>query len=309
MISLCNAIKVSTVFYTQIYTHTLAQTHTEHQPTPSTSPTMPFPPANPPEGTTSSPPPPPPLGGTTSTPLPPHGGTTSSPPPPPVDTPATEPLDVEYIITICVPAGLGVIVIIAVLGFAGCVTVCCVRRKRCKQHCQVENLERKADKLEKEVSKLVKHLSSNTAKRRKQEDLIDDKRQQIDRLRNQATAQRRENYRIANELREKANRIRTEVTELHNSNLKKQKREKAIKAQEKEIKSLRKQASIVSDAGEDDVDGDAELDRGEDDENVFDATCRSTTNPHANGRTNYATVDGSTHIEIPEEVLFKESCL
>jgi len=174
MISLCNAIKVSTVFYTQIYTHTLAQTHTEHQPTPSTSPTMPFPPANPPEGTTSSPPPPPPLGGTTSTPLPPHGGTTSSPPPPPVDTPATEPLDVEYIITICVPAV--VIVIIAVLGFAGCVTVCCLWRRRGKQHCQVKKLERKADKLEKEVDKLVKHSSNNIAKRRQQEDRINDKK-------------------------------------------------------------------------------------------------------------------------------------
>jgi len=258
---------------------------------------MPFPTANPPEGTSSSPPP---------------GGTTSSPPPPPVDTPSTpptEPLDVEYIITVCVPAGLGVIVIIAVLGFTGCVTVCCVRRKCCKQRCQAENLESKADKLEKEVSKLVKHLSSNTAKRRKQEDLIDDKRQQINRLRNQATDQRRENYRIANELRERANRIQTEVTELQNSNLKKREREKVIKAKEKEIKSLRKQASVLSDAGEDDVDGDAELDRGEDDENECDATCRSSTNPHANGRTDYATVDGSVHIEIPEEVLFKESCL
>jgi len=255
--------------------------------------------ANPPEGTTSSPPPPPPPGGTISTPPPPPGDTT--PPPPPSrgtpSTPATGPLDVEYIITICVPAGLGVIVIIAVLGFTGCVTVCCVRRRR---HCQIE---RKADKLKKEVNELVKHLSNNTAKRRIQEALIDDKRHQIDRLQNQA----RENYRIANELREKANRIQTEVTELHNSNLKKRKREKVIKAKEKEIKSLLKQASILS--GEDYVDGDAELDRGEDDENVFDATCRSTTNPHANGRTDYATVDGSIHIEIPEEVLFKESCL
>jgi len=272
---------------------------------------MPSPAANPPEGTSASPPPPP--GGTTSTP--PHGGSTSSPPPPPVDTPSTpvtEPLDVEYIITVCVPAGLGVIVIVAVLGFAGCVTVCCVRRKHCKQRCQVENLERKADKLEKEVSKLVKHLSNNTAKRRKQEDLIDDKRQQINCLRNQATDQRRENYRIANELREKANKLQTEVTELHNSNLKKQEREKVIKAKEKEIKSLRKQASVLSDAGEDDVDGDVEefkLNRGEDDENVFDATCRSTTNPHAIGGTDYEIVDGSIHIEILEEVLFKESCL
>jgi len=255
---------------------------------------MPSPAANPPEGTTSTPPPPPP-GGTTSTPPPPHGGTTP--------TPATGPLDVEYIITVCVPAGLGVIVIIAVLVFAGCVTVCCVRRRR-QRHCQIE---RKADNLKKEVNELVEHLSNNTAKRRIQKALIDDKRQQIDRLQNQATDQRRENYRIANELREKANRIRTEVTELHNSNLKKRKREKVIKAKEKEIKSLLKQASILS--GEDYVDGDAELDRGEDDENVFDATCRSTTNPHANGRTNYATVDGSIHIEIPEEVLFKESCL
>ena len=108
-------------------------------------------------------------------------------------------------------------------------------------------------------------------------------------------------------MREKANRKQTEVTELHNSNLKKRKREKVIKAKEKEIKSLRKQASVLSDAGEDDVDGDAELDRGEDDENASDATCRSRTNPHANGRTDY--VDGSIHIEIPEEVLFKESCL
>ena len=332
MTSLCNASTVSTLF-THKYIHTLAQTHTERQPTPSTSPTMPFPTANPPEGTTSSPPPPPP-GGTTSTPLPPHEGTTSSPPPPPGDTtsppppppggttssplpphegttsspppppsggmpstPATEPLDVEYIITICVPAGLGVIVIIAVLGFTGCVTVCCVRRRR---HCQIE---RKADKLKKEVNELVEHLSNNTAKRRIQEALIDDKRQQIDCLQNQA----RENYRIANELREKANRIQTEVTELYNSNLKKRKREKVIKAKEKEIKSLLKQASILS--GEDYVDGDVELDRGEDEENVFDATCRSRTNPHANGRTDYATVDGSIHIEIPEEVLFKESCL
>ena len=191
---------------------------------------------------------------------------------------------------------------IAVLGFTGCVTVCCVRRRR---HCQIE---RKADKLKKEVNELVEHLSNNTAKRRIQEALIDDKRQQIDRLQNQA----RENYRIANELREKANRIQTEVTELHNSNLKKREREKVIYAKEKEIKSLRKQASVLSDAGEDDVDGDVEefkLNRGEDDENVFDATCRSTTNPHASGRTDYETVEGSIHIEIPEEVLFKESCL
>ena len=296
MTLLCNASTVSTFFCTQIYTHTLAQMHTEHQPTPSTSPTMPFPTASPPEGTTSSPPPPPPPGDTTSTPPPPPGG-----------MPSTPSLDVEYIITICVPAV--VIVIIAVLGFAGCVTVCCVWRRHGKQRSQAEILETKADKLDKEVDKLVyiKHLSNNIAKKRLQEGCINDKRRQIDRLRNQAMDLKTN----AKELRDRANEIQNEVTQLHSSDLTRQKREQ-IRAKEKEIKSLHKQANILSDAGEDDVDSGVEklrLDGGEDDESVVDATCRSTTNPHANGRTDYETVDGSIHIEIPEEVLFKESCL
>jgi len=104
----------------------------------------------------------------------------------------------------------------------------------------------------------------------------------------------------AKKLRDRANEIQNEVTQLHSSDLTRQKREQ-IRAMEKEIKSLRQQASILSDAGEDDVDSDVEklrLDGGEDDESVFDATYRSTTNPHANGRTDYATVDGSIHIEI-----------
>ena len=174
---------------------------------------------------------------------------------PPVQ-PTAFTVDVNLIIAITVPTGIGVLLILALV-LLGCIGCVCWR----SNGSEAQKLRTKASKMEKEVCNMIKKLSDDEAKRRCQEAVIEDKRKEIRSPREQAKTYKDENERRAQELCKQARTIEMEA-EIMGQNLdsdphKKRIQEGIIKDMRREVKSLCKQAKRVrtdADGSDDDED-------------------------------------------------------
>jgi len=172
---------------------------------------------------------------------------------PPVQ-PTAFSVDVNRIIAITVPTGIGVLLILALV-LLGCIGCVCWRNNGS----EAQKLRTKASKMEKELCNMIKKLSDDEAKRL--EAVIEDKRKEIRSLREQAKTYKDENERRAQELCKEARTIEMEAERM-GQNLdsdphKRRIQEGIIKDMRREVKSLRKQAKRVrtdADGSDDDED-------------------------------------------------------
>ena len=162
---------------------------------------------------------------------------------PPVQ-PTAFTVDVNRIIAITVPTGIGVLLILALV-LLGCIGCVCWRNNGS----EAQKLHTKASKMEKELCNMIKNLSDDGAKRRCQEAVIEEKRKEIRSLQKQAKTYEDENERRAKKLRKEAHTIEMEAERMQ-QNLdsdphKRRIQEGIIKDKRKEVKSLREQAKRV----------------------------------------------------------------